>query len=281
MVRGVGTFRIRGYGFRGFGDVAAPGSVLVPLPNYATCDPRDTACTVANQQLSDKYNLDVQQAEAANNAQQCLLNANNATTDVQRAAVLAACSGQYITQGGSPSLSPFTGGPGAPVYAGTPAGQGGVAVRPGTFSFTTSRGSKAMQVGDSWTVTIMGATPGLQVNVRGSMPGGSFPATLQGMTDGSGNFSKTGTVGTGEIGSWNETWSVGNADTGSVSFTVSPAAAGNPPGAPAATPGISLPGSSSSAAVVSSGFDLSSIPWWGWAAGAGVAVLAFSGKGGR
>jgi hypothetical protein len=104
-----------------------------------------------------------------------------------------------------------------------------------------------------------------------------------GSTDNSGNFSKSGTFDTSTVGSWQETWAVGGAQSGTVSFTV--AAATTPAGqkiitSSGATGGTATGSTSGSttSSTTTAGFDLSSIPWWGWAIGAGAAIFAISGK---
>jgi hypothetical protein len=82
---------------------------------------------------------------------------------------------------------------------------------------------------------------------------------------------------------------VGGVPSGSISFSVAAAPAPvvtyQTTGTPASsgsgtTPGsTATPGTSVTLPTVG-GFDLSTIPWWGWAAAAGVALVAF-GKGGR
>jgi hypothetical protein len=53
-------------------------------------------------------------------------------------------------------------------------------------------------------------------------------------------------------------------------------------GAPAMPPGTSAAaGAAASSSLVIGGFDLGSIPWWGWVAGAGAAFFALGGGRGR
>jgi len=150
----------------------------------------------------------------------------------------------------------------------------------GRLAFTSSRGSNSLQVGDTWLVSITGASPNMPVTVSGSMPSGAFSGSAMGSTDGAGNFSKAGAVSAADIGNWAENWAVGGVSSGAVSFSVS--------AKPAPVPGVVLPapapapapGGSTLVLPVVAGFDLGSIPWWGWAGAAGLAFLAF-GKGGR
>jgi hypothetical protein len=91
----------------------------------------------------------------------------------------------------------------------------------GQLTFTTSRGGTSLQVGDTWTVSISGATPKAPVTVSGSMPSGAFSSTAMGSTDANGTFSKSGTVDAGMIGAWQESWMVGGEPSGSLAFSVS------------------------------------------------------------
>jgi hypothetical protein len=86
---------------------------------------------------------------------------------------------------------------------------------PGRVSFTSSRGGNALQVGDTWLVSITGATPNAQVTAKvGS------DVTPMGTTDAAGNFTLSGAARTADVGSWNESWFVGGVPSGSFSFTV-------------------------------------------------------------
>src|ERR1035437_1531908 len=90
----------------------------------------------------------------------------------------------------------------------------------GRLTFTTSRGGTSLQVGDTWTVAITGATPKAPVTVSGSMPSGAFSGSSMGSTDASGTFSKSGTWDAGTVGAWQESWMVGGEPSGSISFSV-------------------------------------------------------------
>lgn len=151
------------------------------------------------------------------------------------------------------------------------------------LSFVTSRGSGPYQPGDTWTLKISGAAPNSPVTVSGSTPAGAFKDTPMGNTDGAGNWSKSGTFTADQAGNWSESWSVGGSSIGSVGFTI------QIPSTPT-TPGGQVIGTSSGAAAgalvpatqqTSSGFSLSSLPWYVWAAGAGIALYAMGGTHGR
>lgn len=171
-------------------------------------------------------------------------------------------SGQVSTDGASQSVAQL-------IAASSPAYR--PQIQGGRLSFTSSRGGSSLYVGDTWLISITGASPNSPVTVSGSGPGGPFGSTPMGSTDSSGNFSKSGSVGTGEIGSWVEQWAVGGASSGSILFTV------------AALSGAKTPGTSAGdgAKIPATGFDFSKIPWWGWAGAAGVALFAFGGGRGR
>jgi hypothetical protein len=275
--------RLHGLGLldgRGLGVFNPPAQ-----PNYEDCQPRDVPCTQRNQVKSDAYVQAMAKAQADNNRDQCLANlALNSGTPAQTAAGLARCNAAYAD---AAAYSIETGTPpesvtwGAPVAA--PVAKGG------KVTFTSSRGSNFLQVGDTWMVAITGATPNSVVTVAGWMPSGTFPPTAQGSTDASGNFSKSGTVGTGEIGKWQQIWAVGGVASGAIVFTVAAAPAsqggGAPSGGSAAGGGAPAGGGSASDGTTAGGttvggLDLSKIPVWGWAIAAGAALFMMS-KGGR
>jgi hypothetical protein len=256
--------------FSGLGDIAAPA--------YETCNPSDSACVARNQVLNAAYNLAIEQAANAQHLADCLHLGYPAAT----------CHAQFDPGG----TADATANAGEPVqgYSTLQAQTQAAASAPsapaafgGHVTFTSSRGSNALQVGDSWLVSITGATPNAPVTVNA---GGS--TTQMGTTDANGNFSLSGTARTQDIGPWNELWSVGGLNSGAFQFTISaPAsgstAAGAAAGSPAAgtsTSAGSAAGASSSSTVIG-GFDLSSIPTWGWLAAAGVAAFFMFGKGGR
>ncbi len=69
---------------------------------------------------------------------------------------------------------------------------------------TTRGGHTVFYVGDSWTVSITGGAANAAVQV--CIPGSCSP---EGYTDGSGNYTLSGYMSSGDVGTWNETWSVG------------------------------------------------------------------------
>lgn len=116
----------------------------------------------------------------------------------------------------------------AAATANTTSSSGGSKVA--SFSFTSSGGnSSQLQVGDSWTITITGAMPNSAVTVNGTKNGGSFGVVAEGATDSSGNFSKSATVGSGDIGTWQEVWSVGSTNVGAIMFSVVQSSGTTPP----------------------------------------------------
>ena len=237
------------------GDFSGLGTV--PTPAYETCNPTDSACVARNQVLNAAYNeAVVEDLWKTYNSGPMPVGWMTAGDDPTRQQQVAA---NYNT---------------ANVVPAAPAASGG------HVTFTSSRGSNALQVGDTWLVSITGATPNSPVSVNA---GGS--TTQMGTTDANGNFSLSGTARTQDIGPWNELWSVGGLNSGAFQFTISAPASGS--AAAGAAVGNSPAGSSTSAnsAAVSSstvigGFDLSTVPWYIWVGGAVAAFLAF-GKGGR
>lgn len=275
------------------------GVFSVPAaPAYENCSPLDPACVARNLALDVAYQIARDGAQMQQNLDQCTQNAQNATSQEQYDATMARCaqaaamSAYAVDTGQTPAYNEGVNQPipkpavpassgSAPAYSGTAAG---VPARGGQITFTSSRGGQALQVGDTWLVAVTGASPNAPVSVSGSMPSGSFSGSSMGSTDSNGNYSKSGTAGAGDVGAWQESWAVGGAPSGSFSFTVAPASA---PGVKFATGGGTPAGSvpaggaaASSSSTVIGGFDLSTIPWWGWAGAAGVALFAF-GRGGR
>jgi hypothetical protein len=254
-------------------------------PNYQDPGyPPDPAIVAANEVLANAYDLAMNQAQANNNNDQCMANAQNATPGAQYDAAVAACQGQLAIQSAPQSGAGInyttSSVPATPATA--------ISYRGGQLTFSTSRGGTALQVGDTWTVSIQGATPNAAVTVSGSMPGGTYSGSSMGTTDGNGNFSKSGTFDTSTVGSWQETWAVGGAQSGTVSFSVAAAttpagqtiitSSGAPAGAATGSTATGSTATSSTSDTTIAGFDLSTIPWWGWAIGAGVAIFAMRGK---
>jgi hypothetical protein len=285
------SYGLRGYDGRvhGLGDFDPPDRPVWVDPGY----PPDPAIVAANTQKNNEYQVAIAGAQAQNNLDQCLANAENATPGAQRDSVLASCgqaysdAGAYAAQTAATPVTWYSGG-GSPVpFEGNQQATAALAAqratpaapRGGQLTFTSSRGGTALQVGDTWMVAITGASPNSPVTASGSMPGSSFSGTAMGSTDSNGNFSKSGQVGTGEIGSWSEQWAVGGAPSGAFSFSVS---AAPPYVSSSVPPTVRTPVPTSPLLVaLPGGFDLSSIPWWGWLAAGGVALFAFGGGRGR
>jgi hypothetical protein len=255
---------------------------LIAQTGIQDCNPRDIACVAENEQRADAATAlwvanYMTHPETANMAvPNVSLNLDTSDAALSQYQSNIPVTDQTIRVQGGPTQS-------AAQLMGraSPAGAQAAAPRGGQLSFTTSRGGVSLYVGDTWLVSITGASPNSPVTVSGSGPGGSFSGTPMGSTDGNGNFSKSGTVGTGEIGSWSEQWAVGGASSGSFSFTVAAApgavtfgkTAGPAPGGP--SPDLEA------GSVIVGGFDLSKIPWWGWGLAAGAALFAFGGARGR
>ena len=255
-----------GDGFQGLGTVAAPV--------YEDCG-FDAACIARNDAKEGAYLLAQEQDTNAGHLSWCLSSGYPA----------ASC---YATYGPGGTVDQ-TANAGQPVQvtvtqpAAQPAAQSAPSASGGHVTFSSSRGSNALQVGDTWLVSITGATPNSPVSVTA---GGA--ATQMGTTDANGNFSLAGTARTQDVGTWNESWSVGGLNSGAFQFTIAPVSTSALQNATVPTPVVqTVPGTlqtSSTAGASSSstatGFDLSSIPTWGWLAAAGVAAL-FLFKGGR
>lgn len=103
----------------------------------------------------------------------------------------------------------------------------------GQLTFSNSRNSTNLQVGDTWTVRITGAGANLPVAVVGVHDGVSSNAQM-GMTDGAGTWSKSGTFDSSTVGNWQETWYVNGQSVGALVFTVSAGSQGS-----SSTPGTS------------------------------------------
>ena len=180
------------------GDFSGLGTV--PTPAYETCNPTDSACVARNQVLNAAYNeAVVEDLWKTYNSGPMPVGWMTAGDDPTRQQQVAA---NYNTAN--------------PVVPAAPAASGG------HVTFTSSRGSNALQVGDTWLVSITGATPNSPVSVNA---GGS--TTQMGTTDANGNFSLSGTARTQDIGPWNELWSVGGLDSGAFQFTISAPASGS------------------------------------------------------
>jgi hypothetical protein len=269
------------YGLRGCGGLYGSrfglGAVILQPPTYENCDDYDSACVARNQVLSNAYDLAASQAQAQQNMDQCMANAQNATPGAQYDATVARCNGQFAIQNSTDPVAALA----AAIAAQSASGGSGTgasqAARGGNVAFTTSRGGNALQVGDTWLVAITGASPNSPVTVSGSMPSGAFSGTPKGSTDANGNFSVAGSIDSSQIGAWSETWAVGGATSGAFAFTVSApslvATTGTPAGGGAASGG----GTTTSSSTVTA----SSIPWWVWLVAAGGAVFMLGGKGGR
>ena len=88
------------------------------------------------------------------------------------------------------------------------------------FAFTTSRGSTFnLYPGDTWNITIKGATPGAIVRSSGVMQGKSYNTPF-GVIDANGNFTLSGTLTSSNIGNWLEGWYVNEVNVGNIGFAV-------------------------------------------------------------
>ena len=243
------------------------GAIAVPI--YEDCG-FDAACIARNDAKEAAYNAATLGSNLSDHLAWCLSSSGYAPAD---------CYAAYGAQGtiaqsanaGQPVQVTVT----QPVAHPTPASASG-----GHVTFTSSRGSNALQVGDTWLVSITGATPNAPVTATV----GSSTSSM-GTTDGSGNFSLAGTARSQDVGTWNESWAVAGVPSGAFAFTVSAPSSQNgdipTPVLPTVPVTLQTSGSAASSSTVIGGFDLSTIPTWGWLAAAGVAAFFMFGKGGR
>src|ERR1019366_4501271 len=124
---------------------SSEGMGVVPQPNYEQCNPSDSACVARNQVLNAQYNVaNIQDLWSRNNSGPMPVGWMTAgdTPTIQQA----------VAQSYNTTAAPNTGG--SKVTSG------------GKVQFNSPRGSNSLQVGDTWLVTIMGATPNSPVSVN-------------------------------------------------------------------------------------------------------------------
>lgn len=255
-------------------------------PTYEKCVPTDSACVARNQAAGAVYGAAQLAESKASMLAYCLTNVGQPGGPSAASCHAEFDPGGYYSYDALANIAQANAFQAVqPRPLGTPTVTPPAAARGGQLTFTTSRGGQGLQVGDTWLVAITGATPKAPVTVSGSMPGSSFSGSSMGSTDSNGNYSKSGTAGAGDVGAWQESWAVGGVPSGSFSFTVAPAVAASTPAVTFATGGGTAAGSApaggaaaSSSSTVIGGFDLSTIPVWGWVVAAGVALFAFGGK---
>lgn len=267
------SYYLRGYG----GGLGATLHLPPPAVWIDPGQPASNAIVMRNLAANDAYQVAVAGAMAQYVLDQCHENAN-LLSGAQRDAAMATCAAAY-SDAGAVALSTadtpvdwYT----PPAASVSPANPAGSVPHGGRVTFTTSRGTGALQVGDTWLVAITGASPNSPVTVSGSMPTGPFSGSVMGSTDASGNYSKSGTASSSDLGAWQESWSVAGVPSGAFSFTISPATA---PDVTFGKSGTPTPGGSPGSSSTVGGFDLASIPWWGWLGVGGVVLFAM--KGGR
>lgn len=264
---------------------AAPTFTPVVQPTNEVCQPWDTPCVMRNVARQTGYQI----AEGQNSASQlygnCLAGGTDAATCRARWPVGYAGDVPFMNlprdqqvaeaaQGGFSIPAPV-----APAVPAAPVASGG------SVHFQSSRGGTLVYPGDTWTVTISGASPNLPVQVQGGKNGASN-TTPMGSTDSAGNFSLSGRFTQDDIGSWVENWSVGGRGSGSFNFTVgsvpttstgkpivdTSSAANAPGGAPAPDGGPATKQGAPSSSIGGA------IPWWGWLAGVGAAIFLMKGN---
>lgn len=139
----------------------------------------------------------------------------------------------------------------------------------------TSRPGQPLQAGDNWQVNITGATPNSPVSVSGTRNGASSgPSAVEGTTDGSGNFSTSGTMSAENVGNWAEQWAIAGKILNLQFSVVSsvPAAGGSSSGS-----GSGSASSSGSNTGFSNTLSLPSLSGWEIAALVGGALLVVLG----
>jgi hypothetical protein len=255
------------YWLRGFGDAG-------PQPTYTpeNCAATDSACVQRNALANANFGAAMAAWQVQNNLDGCIANANQ---NPNPAAAIAQCNANYSGGGAGYDAAtsiPYTGGGSSPVVSG------------GRVSFATAGTGRSGSpyVGDTYQISIAGATPNSPVTVSGNGPSGSYNGTVMGSTDANGNFSKAGAFNAGDVGNWSEAWAVGGVPSGQFTFPVNapiptlPTGTQLTPAAASSSTAVTTSTPPASADSVST-FSFSSIPWWGWAAGAGIALFAFGG----
>jgi hypothetical protein len=141
---------------------------------------------------------------------------------------------------------------------------------------TTTGSNSIFNPGDTFQVTITGASPNQPIVVQSQIDGVPQPAVSYGSTDATGSATITGTI-PANGGQWWEQWTVGGVAVGTISFQV--------PGVSTTT--TSTGGDFTAGSGISSITDMLaapisifgfSVPVWGIAA-AGVGALMFFGGG--
>ncbi len=88
-------------------------------------------------------------------------------------------------------------------------------------TFTTSRGTNNLRVGDTWSIRITGAYPGGAVYVVGNHDG-VVNNNAMGVIGADGTWQTSGTIDASSMGNWTEEWFASGKSVGSFSFNVSP-----------------------------------------------------------
>ena len=155
----------------------------------------------------------------------------------------------------------------------------------------TRPGAGSFQVGDRWRVTVH-ADPNLKVGVDAGSDKLATSHADYGSTNAGGIFTLEGSMGAGEIGNWREIWMAGGVAASPVltfAVTAAPAAGNQSSGGSGQQQqqqqtgqqqqqqqqeeSIPLDSMGADSSIWSiGGFDLSSIPTWGWVAAAGAAL---------
>lgn len=84
------------------------------------------------------------------------------------------------------------------------------------FSFNTT----GYNVGDNWTISIVGGKPGASVSASSTQNGYDNGTQVLGSLDSNGSFNLQGTFSQGSIGYWTEQWMIDGSVIGAIKFTV-------------------------------------------------------------
>jgi hypothetical protein len=278
--------------YRGLGSMSYY-DLLAQVPRR-DCDPYDVACVAQNQAdvtaVQDYWDTHMFLPGGVPEGTQLEFKPLSAgqvqqfTQNVTPTGVLSVDQVPYVSQA-VPGPAPGEASR-AYVSSAPPATQG--AMKGGTLTFQTSRGGSTLQPGDTWTVSIRGASPGLTVSVTGGK-NGAVSTTGMGTTDANGDFSLSGTITSDQIGTWAEQWYVSSVLSGSFSFTVSEATTADGKKIIVGNGADQAPGAKKDTAVTPSSFTDwlqasmlgGGIPNWAVLAGGLAAVLYFGGQRGR
>lgn len=187
-------------------------SDLLAQANFENCNAGDSVCVAYNQAKRDtvaKYWASHSGAVPLGTRLTFPVFTPEQIASVKQQAQPGPQPGAFITPVLSPLSQIINPTPSVPVVSITP--------KVGTFKWTASREGQLYYPGDTWNITINGATANSPVSVSNA---GSV--AVYGNTDSNGNWSKSGTFDASVVGNWSETWMVGGVTVGYAVFTVAP-----------------------------------------------------------